>query len=240
MSDTIATENVAAEQTTQESNGAAAVTGKEFKFFFKTEKVKDAEGKEVGEGKKHPDVKAILPVPSRDELIVALSNGDSKEAKLIVELVEQAVADAARAQINETRENKKDANGNLGEFKATDFDLTKLTLTAIANMPKGQRGAWAPSDEDHKDFAELYKQVLIHRMDYDPKKTQTHCDHYKSGFAKVKTNKQVLAKLQEFLVGFASKVEEEEMEEVQQTYDWLTNRVEKYLKAEERNLLEAL
>lgn len=211
-------------------------------WFFKTEKVKDPETGEVLDdkpGKKHPDVKAAIPMPTTADLITYLSAADgTKEAKvrdLIMDAVEDTIFLAARGQINAWREENKDAN-----FTPDKFNLDQLSIQAIALMPKGQRGAWAPSDDELKEFNNLYTQVFVHKLNYDPKKTKVHTDHWKSGMAKVKTNKEVVSKLQELLTAFAGNVEEDDLKEVFKTYEWLQGRATKYINAEEKNYLEAL
>lgn len=239
---------MAAMENTQ-SNTPAITTGdtpitvpaghKLFTYFFKTEVLKDEEGKEIGKGKKHPDVKVAVPVPSVEEVITFLAAADgTKEAKvrdLILDQIGDAIFLAGRQQINEFREANPDK-----EFTAADMDLAKLNLQTIAETPKGQRGAWSPADEDFKNFNELYTDVLVHKVSYDPKKTKTHCDHWKNGMAKVKNNKPVVGKLQEFLTVFAAHCAEEDLKEVEQTYTWLMNRATKYMKAEEKDFLQAL
>lgn len=239
----------AIENTATQNNAAPAAEAKIevpaghklFTYFFKTETLKDEEGKEIGKGKKHPDVKAVVPVPSVDEVITFLASPDgTKEAKvrdLILDQIYDAIFLAGRAQINEFRENNPDK-----EFTAANLDVSKLNLQTIAETPKGQRGAWSPSEDDFKAFNELYTEVLVHKAGYDAKKTKTHTDHWKNGMSKVKTNKPVVAKLQEFLTLFAASMEgqEEDMKEVEQTFTWLMNRANKYLKAEEKDFLQAL
>jgi hypothetical protein len=216
-----------------------AVTGKENTYFFKTPVLKDEEGKEVGKGAKHPDVKIVIPAASVEEVIVFLSAPDgTAEAKIrdmIMDSLFETQVAAGRRQINEFLENNADK-----QFSATDMDLSRLTLQSIAETPKAQRGSWAPGEEDFKAFNESYTAVLVHKVNYDPKKTKTHCDHWKTGMAKVKSNKPVVAKLKDFLVLYAGNVEEAEMEENSQTYDWLMNRANKYLKAEEKDYAAAL
>jgi len=225
--------------TVQEEKIVVPAGHKLMTYFFKTETLKDEEGKEIGKGKKHPDVKVAVPVPTIEDVITFLAAPDgSKEAKvrdLIMDQIVDAIALAGRAQINEFR----DANADK-EFTAADMDLSKLNLQTIAETPKGQRGAWSPGDDDFKAFNELYTNILVHKVSYDPKKTKTHTDHWKNGMAKVKNNKPVVGELQEFLTVFAANCEEEDMKEVEQTYTWLVNRAAKYLKAEEKDFLQAL
>lgn len=236
-----ATAGTAAAETSTATDPAApaTVSGQEMTYFFKTPILKDEEGKEIGKGTKHPDVKILAPVPSIEDLINFLAAADgTKEAKvrdLIVDSIKDTIFLAGRRQINEFFEANPGKN-----FAATDMDLNKLSIQAIAETPKGQRGAWAPGDDDFKEFNELYTTVLVHKTGYDPKKTKTHTDHWKQGMVKVKTNKPVVAKLKDFLTLFAANVSEEEMEEVKDTYGWLVARADRYLKAEEKNFLEAL
>jgi hypothetical protein len=180
-------------------------------------------------------------IPSIPDLINYLGSPDgTKESKvrdLIVDQISDAIFLAGRGQINEFRSDEANKDK---EFTPDMFDRSKLTLQAIAEMPKGQRGAWSPTDEDFKEFNELYTQVLVHRTNYDPKKTKTHTDHWKSGMSKIKNAKPVVEKLQEFLTVFAANCTPEELAEVEQTYTWLNNRASKYLKAEEKDYLEAL
>lgn len=210
-----------------------------FTYNFKTTVVKDEEGKEIGKVKAQPAVAVAVPIPSVEEVITILASADgTKEAKvrdLIMDQIADAIFLAGRGQINEWKENNPDKT-----FTAADMDISRLDLQTIADTPKGQRGAWAPNEEDMKAFNELYTQVLVDVCNYDPKKTKAHTDHWKIGMTKVKTNKPVLTKLLEFLTLFAGSVDEEDMKEVSQTYEWLVNRANKYLKAEEKNFMEAL
>lgn len=233
---------VAANPAEVANNGTTTTTtvkGTELSYFFKTPILKDDDGKEIGKGEKHPDVKVIVPMPSISDVIEFLAAQDgTREAKvrdLIMDQIKDAIFLAGRKQINEWLE------ANPGkQFQATNMDISKLDLQTIAETPKGQRGAWAPSDEDFKDFNEVYTDILVHKTQYDPKKTKTHTDHWKQGMVKVKTNKPVLAKLKDFLTVFAANASEEEMEENKQTYEWLVARADRYLKAEEKNFLDAL
>jgi len=226
-------------ETTQETKIEVPPGHKLFSYFFKETTLKDEEGKEIGKAKGQPEVKVVVKVPSIQEVIDFLASADdTKEAKvrdLIMDQIYDALFLAGRAQINEFKDGdvKK-------EFKASDMDMSRLTLQVIAETPKGQRGAWAPNEQDMKDFNELYTQVLVHQVSYDPKKTKTHTDHWKNGLTKVKTNKAVVGKLAEFLTLFAANVEEEDLKEVDQTYNWLVTRANKYLNAQEKDFLQAL
>lgn len=208
------------------------------KYFFKHEKMKDDEGNVIGKGSKHPDVLVAIPMPSNEELITYIASPDGTPEARVGDFIRDSVWDAifvaGRGQINEWLES------NAGQtFKADNLDLSKLSITAIANMPKGSRGAWAPSDDDLKEFNDLYKEVML-RINYPAEKVKVHLTHWKAGMSKVKNNKPVVGKLQELLTAFAANCTEDELADVEQTYTWLDNRATKYLKAEDKNTVEAL
>lgn len=223
----------------------AVKDGKEVKYFFKTTKVKDADGKVIGEGRKHPDVVAVLPMPSMESIHHFLNcykqvgeDGktptlESKVAEMLVDQIHDLIVQAGRSQINDFLENNPE-----GTFSATNFDLAKMTLEYIATLDRGSRGAWAPSDEELAAFNEDYTNVFVYEVQYDPKKVKVHCDQYAKGFTKIKSDKIALGKMQEFLTVWASKTAA--MDTHSQTYEWLAARLNKYLKAEEKNYADAL
>jgi hypothetical protein len=240
---------------------AAVMNGKEMKYFFKTPEivVKDDEGKEISrsKGEKHPDVTAVLPVPTPEDAInylayfgeqEVLNEGTKDEKKVltsrakiaayIMDLLYDAVKDAGKMQINEFLE--KNEGDTKARFTPTMFDLSKLTLEYIANLPKGQRGAWAPSEDELKTFCENYTNVLVHEVNYEPKRVKVHCDQIMKGFAKIKADKVAVEKMKQFLTVWASKVTEDTMGEHEAVFSWLNNRADKYLKAEEKNFADAL
>lgn len=208
-------------------------TSWEFAFHFRTDKIRDDEGKVIGTGRKHPEVKAPLPVPTFSQLIEYLQAG-GKEAELILDCVMQQIDSAARQQINEWRE----TNGLDKDFTATAFDLGKLTLTAIASTDKGDRAGAAISDEDWTAFLADYTHVMTNSVGYDAAKVKLHVTHLKVQLRRVKNDKASVTKLLEFLNIWAAKTEA--LDDHVACYDDLVKRANKYLKAEERNLAGAL
>lgn len=208
-------------------------TSKEFSFFFRTDKIRDDEGKVIGTGRKHPDVKGVLPIPTYADLIVFLQQG-GKEAELLLEAATDQIDKAARQQINDWRENNPaDAN-----FTATAFDLSKLTLTAIANTPRGERAGATISDEDWTAFLDDYAHVMVHVVGYEEKKVKLAMMHFKVQLRRIKNDKAAVQKLLDLLNVWASKTEA--LEDHMACYEDLTKRAGKYLKAEEKNVSEAL
>lgn len=223
--------------------------GKKFSYFFKTEAIKDEDGKKIGDGRKHPTVEAVLPVPQAADIIEALSyvgetekaadgktdvaTKAAKVAALILETVQDLIYQAGRGQINDFLD--KDPKGT---FTATNFDLNKLTLEAVALMDRGSRGAWAPAEDDLKAFNEDYTNIMVQEVQYEAKRVKVHCDQFTKGFAKIKNDKVALGKMQEFLVGYAARTQN--MDDNAQTYEWLVARLKKYISAEEKNFADAL
>ena len=181
---------------------AGKATSANFSFHFRTDKVRDDEGKVIGTGRKHPSVEAILPIPTYDELVVALQGG-GKEAEVILDSVIAMIEAAARGQINDWRE----ANGLDKDFSVTAFDLNKLTLTAIANTPKADRAGAAISDEDWTGFLDDYTNVMTQMVGYDAKKVKLHVTHLKVQLRRIKNDKASVGKLLEFLNVWAAKTE---------------------------------
>lgn len=208
-------------------------TNQEFSFFFRTDKVRDNEGKVIGTGRKHPDVKATFPIPTYQDMIALLQQG-GKEAELMHEALIAEIDRAARNQINDFREEK----GLDVDFTPSMFNLDKLSITAIANTPRGERGGPAISDEDWTAFLEDYKTTMVEKVGYDPKKTALAQVHFKVQFRRIKNDKAAVTKLLDLLNVWATNTEN--LEDHAAVYEDLAKRAKKYLTAEERNVSEAL
>lgn len=214
------------------NDGAAAVvSGREVKYFFKKEKIRDENGEAIGEGRKHPDVKVTLPFPTFEE-IVDLATTNEKVRKLIVEAIDEVIISGGRGQINSFLEATPD-----GTFKPEMFDLSKLTLEYLSTIDKKSRGLWSPADEDVKAYCEDYKTVMTQTVGYDPKKVGTHIKALEKGLLKIKADKAILAKIKELLTIYAANTEG--LEELQQTHDWFIARIDRWLKVEEKLTAEA-
>lgn len=207
------------------------VSGKEFKLRFKEVTLKDEDGNEIGKAKKHPEVIFIAPVPSVEDIIQELTQ-ESPIRTLVMDNIYDIIAAAAKNQVADWREQNPE-----GTFTATQIDLSKLTLRAIALTPKKERGGWAPSDQDIKDFVEDYKHTMLTLVGYDPKKVGTHCKNFEKGLIKIKSEKPILAKVKEILTVWAANTEG--MEDNAPTYDWFVTRIERWLKVEEKNTVDA-
>lgn len=217
----------------QATPAPGAATSTSFSFHFRTDKIRDDDGKVMGTGRKHPSIEAVLPIPTYSQLIEHLQAG-GKEAEMILDSVVAMIDAAARGQINDWRE----TNGPDKDFTVTSFDLGKLTLTAIANTPKADRAGAAISDEDWTGFLDDYTNVMTNVVGYDPKKVKLHVTHLKVQLRRIKNDKASVGKLLEFLNIWATKTEA--LDDHIECFKELTKRANKYLKAEERDLANAL
>lgn len=208
-------------------------TSASFSFHFRTDKVRDDEGKVIGTGRKHPTIEAVLPIPTYTNLIEQLQAG-GKEAEVILDSVKAMIYAAGRDQIDSWRE----SNGLDKDFNVTAFDLGKLTLTAIANTPKADRASAAISDEDWTAFLNDYTHVMVQTVGYDANKVKLHVTHLKVQLRRVKNDKPSVQKLLEFLNIWASK--SEALDDHVECYNDLVKRANKYIKAEEKDLSSAL
>lgn len=208
-------------------------------FHFRKEKVKDENGNEIAEETfKHPSVKIPLPVPTREELLAifnAPTTGEdnrASEQKFILDLIEDAYYAQARDQINEFREANPKAT-----VTANVIDYSKISITALANMPASERGN--KLDEDSlKDFLADYVSIMPQAADKEISKIKAQASILEKGLRTVKTDKKVLAVMKDLLTLWASATPN--LEEHQKVYDALIGRIEKWSKAEPKNVLESI
>jgi hypothetical protein len=216
---------------------AAPVSMVKSKFHFKTEKLRDAEGNEIGTGKKHPSVEIDLPIPSIRTLQAYL--GDTKrfgkELELLFSTLQDQVYRIARGQINDFREKSLDA-----VVTAASLDYDKLSWSAIANMPKGERASTVPSDEDTKAFLDSYLQVMPEALSKPKKNIENHIACFTASFKKQKSQKEILEMFLNALAVYVSTVGEETVEEHMEVLEYYQNRLEKLLKSEEKITMDNL
>lgn len=206
----------------------------EFQWDFRTDKIRDDEGKVISKGRKHPSIKAALAVPTAQDLAAFLNaDANSAESKFILEQTYEAIKRVAKAQIDDWRE----ANGLDKDFDPTFFDLSKLSFTAVANTPKGERGAEI-SEEDWTAFLEDYSHTMVNVVGYDAKRVALHVIHFKSKLRRMKNDKPAIQKMYELLQTWATK--SENVEDFAACYADLEARCKKYLTEPEKVLSDAL
>ncbi len=211
------------------------------KFHFKKEKLRDETGKEIGEGKKLPTAELFLPIPKADYLVEILQNAGDKFAKekaLLMDAVSDVVYGVARGQINAFRE--------VAANKETPITMNvlnpeKLDWTAIANMPKGERGSSVPSDEDIKSFLESYLQVMPEATNKSKEKIENHCALFMLKFKKQRGQKDLLEVMLNALSIYVTTVAEsapDVLDDNATVVEYFQNMLERYLKSEEKITME--
>jgi hypothetical protein len=171
---------------------------KSVKFNFKSRKITNEEGKEIGRTKKQPSITTDLPVLAVDEIVAKLqANGEpnsveEKVKSLISEAVAQIIVDAARDQFDEIIEAFGDDQEK--EVAASMLDFDKLSLEFISTIPPSARGAAALTEEDFELFFTDYMAVMVTATGKTEDKIKNHINLFKKP-TKAKANKEVLAVL---------------------------------------------
>jgi hypothetical protein len=162
---------------------------KTVKFNFKSRKITDENGKEIGRTKKQPSLTVDLPVLANDEIVSKLHGDDDKVKQLISDAVAQLVIDAARDQFDEIIESFGDDQEK--EVSAQMLDYDRLTLEFIASIPPSSRGSTALTEEDFVAFFEDYLSVMVAATGKAEEKIKNHINLFKKP-TKAKANKEVL------------------------------------------------
>lgn len=218
-------------------NATGAVVNINEVFHFKKEKLRDSEGKVIGEGKKHPSVTLALPVPTLGTLaaFVAAPAKFAKELELIFSTVQDQVYRIARQQINDFREKNPEAT-----VTSASLDYSKLDWTAIANMPKAERASSVPSDEDINAFLDSYKEVMPAALNKPQKNIDNHVLLFQSGFKKQRSQKEILEMFQNALTVYTATAGEAAVEEHGDVISYFSGKLERFLKTEEKITMDQL
>jgi len=207
-------------------------------FHFRKEKVKDAEGNEVGEAFKHPSVKIPLPIPTKEEVLAIMSapsegeGSRASEQRFLLDLISDALYSQARDQINAYRDENPKAT-----VTANIIDYSKLSITALANMPASERGNKV-SDEDMAAFINDYSAIMPAALNKEAKKIAAQTNILEKGLRTVRTDKKVLDVMKDVLAVWAATTAN--LEEHQKVYDMLTGRITKWMSAEPKNVLDSI
>lgn len=203
----------------------------DYKFNFKSRKITDEQGNEIGRTKKQASVVASLPVPTAIEVQDLLASPESAVAKLILDATNRIIIDAARSQFDEIIDTFGDDQTK--EVTAGMLDYSKLTLDFIASIPPSQRGGTALTEEDFKLFFEDYLAVMVQATGKEEKRIKTHIDLF-SKPQKVKANKEVLAVLVDQLdIYLASSANLDDTGECAQR---IRNKLDKWLNEPEKQI----
>lgn len=206
-------------------------------FHFKTDKIRDEAGKVIGEGKKHPSVTIPLPIPKVSRLIEFLSDPVkyAKEVELITASTAATVFQVARGQINDFREKNPS-----GVVTPAVVNYDGLDFTAIANMPKSERGSFVPADEDIKAFLDSYLEIMPAATNKEPARIKNHVDIISTGFKKQRAQKDVLELFKDAFAVYVTKAPTEAVEEHADVIEYFNSRLDRMLKVEEKITMDDL
>ena len=159
-----------------------------YKFNFKSRRITDEAGNEIGRTKKQPSLTVDLPVPSIDEVIAMLQAGGA-EAVLLMTQIGDTIYQAARGQFDEVIEQFGDDDSK--EVTADMLNYDQLSISYLANLPPSSRGVQAISDEEWQAFFEDYLAVMVAATGKTEDRIKNHINLFKKP-QKAKANKEVL------------------------------------------------
>lgn len=159
-----------------------------YKFNFKSRRITDESGNEIGRTKKQPSITVDLPVPSTDEVISMLQAGGA-EAVLLMTQIGDTIYQAARGQFDEIIEQFGDDDSK--EVTADMLNYDQLSISYLANLPPSSRGVQAISDEEWQAFFEDYLAVMVAATGKTEDRIKNHINLFKKP-QKAKANKEVL------------------------------------------------
>lgn len=159
-----------------------------YKFNFKSRRITDESGNEIGRTKKQPSLTVDLPVPSTDEVIAMLQFGGT-EAVLLMTQIGDTIYQAARGQFDEIIEQFGDDDSK--EVTADMLNYDQLSISYLANLPPSSRGVQAISDEEWQAFFEDYLAVMVAATGKTEDRIKNHINLFKKP-QKAKANKEVL------------------------------------------------
>lgn len=159
-----------------------------YKFNFKSRRITDESGNEIGRTKKQPSLTVDLPIPSTDEVISMLQAGGA-EAVLLMTQIGDTIYQAARGQFDEIIEQFGDDDSK--EVTADMLNYDQLSISYLANLPPSSRGVQAISDEEWQAFFEDYLAVMVAATGKTEDRIKNHINLFKKP-QKAKANKEVL------------------------------------------------
>lgn len=209
------------EQNTQEisANYNKFVDEKEVKFSFRT--VKD---EATGLESKRATIEQKLPVPSIEGIIAILEAG-GKQLELLQDTVAEVIYGRAREILAD-------------DEKLTEVPVDQLTWEIIANLPKAERKGRGIPKETWEDFSKDYVAVMPSVTGKTAEQVGNAAKILLNKFAQVKTNKPVVNLLKGQLALYLNS--SPNAESFSECVEFLVNKADALLAADEAALLEAL
>ena len=211
----------------------------DIKFGFKETDKKDENDKKVigedGKVVKVPAPEAIegKPVPQLEltDVQEILNKGDQKEIKLLLEALNAKILEACKDQIGEDGETSRE------KIRADGFNLEQLSWNYIANIPPGVRGGAGIAKEVWDAFKEDYIGVMLHHGK-TAEKAELGAKLLLQKLQPIKLNKKALSGLQQNL--FVWQANTKNGEDFTKLYEFLTNKLDTYLAADEDAVAAAI
>lgn len=172
---------------------------------------------------KRPNVELKIPVPSVIGLKEIMEKG-GKGLELLVETAYDVVRSVAA-----------DIVANNKEISQENFPFSQISWEAIANMERADRRSVTIPEETWTGFATDYMNIMPGVTGKNKEAIELAVAVYLKKFSQVKTNKDVLKKLQEQLGLYMEHTKNGD--EFVEILELLTRRVENYLKADEPQIL---
>lgn len=174
-------------------------------------------------GDKRPDIPVVLPMPTVAGILNALN--DEKQRDFILDVVGQQVRAAAKLQVDDEKA-WNDAGAKL--------DYTKLTIEALASIPKAERtGRGIPKetwDAFYKDYIEVMPGITGKTIE----QVTNAAKLFLARLQPSKTNKPSLAKLKDQLdLWFANSKQAETFMDI---YDFLVKKADEFLALTDEDL----
>lgn len=167
-----------------------------------------------------------LPVPSIEGIIDIIQNG-GKGLELLQEAVRDVIVEQAREFIN-----------NNDTVTSLNFPFATLNWETIANLPKADRRGGGISKDVWEEFAKDYIAIMPALINKSIDAVTMASKIFLTKFAQTKSNKQVLAKLRDYLAIYINNTARGE--EFAEAVDWLDKKIGVLLEVGDEALLEAL
>jgi hypothetical protein len=197
---------------------AGAYMEKEVKFNFR-------ENKELGT--KRPSVTLPVKVLTLQGLVAILESGDEKQISLVLETLQTPIMEQLRAQV--------DANETIST-ESVDYD--KLTWDAISKLEPAARRGGGIAKETWEAFVVDYIEVMPGVSGKTVEQVTRAATIFANKLASVKGNKPVLKALRGFLDMYLTSTPK--AEEFMECYEFLINKADALLAADDAELLKNL
>lgn len=202
-----------------QANFNKMVDEKEVKFSFRT--VKD---EATGLESKRPTIEQKIPVPSVEGIIAILEAG-GKQLELLMESVSDVIIARAKEILAD-------------DEKLTEVPLDLLSWEVIANLPKAERKGRGIPKEIWEEFSKDYIAVMPSVTGKTAEQVGNAAKIFLNKFQQVKSNKPVINLLKGQLAMYINS--SPNAEQFSECVEFLVNKAETLLAADEAALLEAL